>query len=303
MLNNYILKNLTPNSVNYIDIGARGGIKDSLPPILWECVSIIGFEPDMKATNFLDQQPNSKCYTCGLSNKNEVVDFYLNHNGPTSSLYPANYPYIEQYNKKNNTGRITKKVVKVDCKRLDNVLTEIPHLIKIDTQGSEFDILQGSENLLKKYAPVVITETWTKEVYRGARPAWSIMDYMDSLGYDLFDLNVAAAWGHETNGKIKNYKQKNVGLDFLFVKRIDALKKTDLVDVDWVILCSLLECYGFRDYAWYISDLIDFVSSKIIKEKLEYNDKLDFKISRKILRRICKIFKINNLIHKPRLHY
>ena len=84
---------------------------------------------------------------------------------------------------------------------------------------------------------------------------------------------------------------------------MDALKKTDLVEIDWVVLCSLLECYGFRDYAWYISDLIDFVSSKIIKQKLEYNDKLDFKISRKILRRICKIFKINNLIHKPRLHY
>lgn len=46
--------------------------------------------------------------------------------------------------------------MKVDCKRLDNILTEIPHLIKIDTQGSEFYILQGAETLLKKMLQLLL---------------------------------------------------------------------------------------------------------------------------------------------------
>jgi FkbM family methyltransferase len=303
MFNNYLLKTLNRNSINYIDVGARGGIEGSLPPILFEKVNVIGFEPGEKEFRDYEHEAHNKCYSYGLSNKDQVLDFYLNHNVPTSSLYPSNYPYLDQYSKQYNIGRCTKSVLKVECKKLDNILTEIPHLIKIDTQGSEFDILEGAKTLLKKYAPVVIAEAWTKEVYLGAKPVWSIMDFMDSLGYDIFDFNVAAAWGHDTNSRISNYKQKNVGLDLLFVKKFEFLQVTKLNDVEWINLCALLEAYGFRDYAWYLTENISFKSSKEIQLKLEENDRKEAFIIFKILKKICKILKFKKLIHIPRLHY
>jgi FkbM family methyltransferase len=302
VLNPYIIND--NKNINYVDVGASGGIEMSLPPILWNKVNLYAFEPDPKSRKKLEKMPQlKKAYPYGLGSENKEYDFYLNINPYTSSLYPANDHLLKQFIKKYNKGRVLNKVLQVDCIKMDDILDITPHLVKIDTQGSELDILKGAKSTLMKHAPLVITETWTSEVYKNAPCSWDIQKYMKECGYSIFDMSVAAAWGHETEGKIQCYKSKNIGIDFLFVKDFERLKETTLEDDSWVALCALLETYGFRDYAWYIAKNIPFPSSEKVIITLEKNDMSDRSIFYKYIKKIIRILTKKKYIHKPQLHY
>jgi FkbM family methyltransferase len=303
MFNNYYIKKVS-NEINYIDVGARGGVRTSLPKILWDEISYIAYEPDIKARQTIKNATDKvKCYPYGLAEKKSKRNFYLNKDAYTSSLYPANETLLKEYMPKHNKGRELKSLLEVDCETLDSTLSETPHLIKIDTQGAELEILKSAEANLRNFAPLVIAETWTAEVYRGAGPLWEIMHYMDSLGYQVFDISIAAAWGHDSEQKIKSFKQKIIGLDVLFVKKYSALcELRNSSFKDWHQLCGLLEVYGFRDYAWFIANNIKFDGRSEVMKTLEKNDKIDGYFFIKILKKILKRL-FPGLIHRPRLHY
>ena len=64
----------------------------------------------------------------------------------------------------------------VECRRLDDIYTGIPSLIKIDVEGCELEVLKGAENTIKKYTPTLLIEIFdfdTNEVPK----------YLKSLGY------------------------------------------------------------------------------------------------------------------------
>ena len=193
------------------------------------------------------------------------------------------------------------------CKKLDDVFNDkVPHLIKIDTQGSELDILKGSEQILRNYAPLVIAETWTKEIYSKAPCSWSIMKYMDSLGYTIFNYSIAHSDFYDTKNKINHCKANIGGFDFLFVKDFSSLKKSKLSSDDYLILCSLMEFFSFRDYAYYIAKNIKFHKASDIIDKLEENGQLDrrflVRIAKRFISLINRKLHTQYLVHTPSLH-
>ena len=50
---------------------------------------------------------------------------------------------------------------------MDNFISNnpIPELIKIDTEGHEFDVLKGSINLIKNHKPFIIFESFNDEIF------------------------------------------------------------------------------------------------------------------------------------------
>ena len=56
-------------------------------------------------------------------------------------------------------------------------------LIKIDTQGSELDILKGGENLASK-ASVIILEVAYTEYNIGAPTYEDVVEYMNEIGFE-----------------------------------------------------------------------------------------------------------------------
>lgn len=237
--------------VNYLDVGARGDVSEPWSLFTPGTIKVIGFEPDPKECERLSKKyPERKYYPNALWGEKTTRPFYLCDWVSTSSMYPPAEQSNKQYRPNHWTGRTPSKTMMVDCVPLDSVISseDAPDFIKIDTQGAELEILHGAEQLLQKGAPLVLTETWCTEVYKGSPLTHDIMSYMDSLGYQVFDINVAAAWQHKTKAlQDTRCKAKTIGFDLLFVKKMEFFKSESVNQL--LKFSALCELYGFRDYA------------------------------------------------------
>ena len=78
-----------------------------------------------------------------------------------------------------------KNDLEVTLKRLDDIFEDnaVFDLIKVDTQGSELDILKGGKNLISR-ATAVILEVAYIEYNLGAPTDKETVDYMSSIGFE-----------------------------------------------------------------------------------------------------------------------
>ena len=100
------------------------------------------FEANKEHYKNLDKK-NFKFFNVILSDKKKIVNFFNNNNSTGDSYYKEN-----TFHHKNLRSK------KFLAETLDNIKNKNnlpnPDLIKIDTQGSEIDILKGAKNTLKK---------------------------------------------------------------------------------------------------------------------------------------------------------
>jgi FkbM family methyltransferase len=139
---------------------------------------VIIFEPDPSniecLKNNLMSCKNFTLHEVGLGNKQEVKEFYTS---PTTS---GGHSFFRDQIFEDNVGKSELQVKKLD----DFNFTEID-LIKIDTQGSEYDILIGGKETLKNNDCVLNVEIEHKnEAQR--RKGKQIIEFLDGVGYKEF---------------------------------------------------------------------------------------------------------------------
>jgi FkbM family methyltransferase len=143
------------NILNIVDIGAQSGafslMSQFFPNTIWYC-----FEPDplnfslLSENILLNNITNAKLFSEALSDKVGECEFNIckNHRG------------LNTLGKK--LKRFTKEesiMINVKLNTLDNIFEENKvDLIKIDTEGAEYSILQGAKSLLKKSSPKILLE-------------------------------------------------------------------------------------------------------------------------------------------------
>ena len=114
-----------------------------------------------------------------LGDEEREVTFYTRSDKPPTegnSYYKeANYWDIPQLVQEST----------VMLQKLDDLFEEdfVFELIKIDTQGSELDILRGGKDLVSR-ATAVILEVSNIEYNLGAPMSDEVVDYMDSIGFE-----------------------------------------------------------------------------------------------------------------------
>lgn len=139
---------------------------------------VIIFEPDGSniecLKNNLMSFKNFRLHEVGLGYKQEIKEFYTS---PTTS---GGHSFFRDQIFEENAGKSELQV-----KRLDDFnFTEVD-LIKIDTQGSEYDILLGGQETLKNNDCVLNVEIEQKnEAQR--RNQKQIIEFLDSIGYKEF---------------------------------------------------------------------------------------------------------------------
>tara|TARA_B100000927_G_scaffold113045_1_gene91336 strand:- start:23904 stop:24773 length:870 start_codon:yes stop_codon:yes gene_type:complete len=134
LYDSYLLNNIDFNDQDLvIDCGANVGelflsIKSDNPNIQY-----IGFEPDDQVFECLQLNTNSKSSNICLSNESGEKNFFIDSLGANSSVYESE-PGMDSM------------VVKVE--KLENLYpdTEIK-LLKIDAEGSELEVLEGSKKI------------------------------------------------------------------------------------------------------------------------------------------------------------
>ena len=241
------------NQINLtlVDIGARGEIQKIWNPIK-NNIKFIGFEPDQDAFNALisiNKKNRNKYYNVALSEKIEEKKLFVTKDPYCSSLYEPNIEGIKIYESSNWKTKTVQNEINISCTKLDSLIDCCVDYIKIDTQGSELNILKGAEKILLDQNPIVTCETWCTEVYRNAPMINHIIDYMASLGYEIFDIETAAAWKYENSSKIISRRRK-IGFEVLFVKSFAELNKNNKESI--IKHSLLLDYLGFRDYALFL---------------------------------------------------
>jgi FkbM family methyltransferase len=148
-------KLLEGEKITLFDIGSRGGVHQR-----WHRfgahLRVIGFEPDRQECQRLNEMSGSypyefRCLPYALGRDvRSAVDFHICKAPGCSSLYEPNTPFVHDFHYGHNLEVVS--TVSVDLTTLENVVAQegvVPDFIKVDTQGSELNILQGGHAILR----------------------------------------------------------------------------------------------------------------------------------------------------------
>lgn len=178
----WVKKNLDPKTI--FDIGANEGSYAAFCLDL-EMKSILCFEPVKDTYQRLNTRYNStksvQCYNFGFSNIAETKTIYdMSEKG---TCHATLYPEMAEFD-----GFTHKQTINLDT--IDNFClnNDIKHigLLKIDTEGHEFSILQGAKNMLSnKNIDVIHFEFNRHNIYSRN----FLKDFMEIMnGYVLYRL-------------------------------------------------------------------------------------------------------------------
>ncbi len=170
-------KELQQTKLGFIDIGARGGVHDYVLPVAG-LTSVLGFEPDEAECQRLCASKNAEQWAAfnmlpfALAEQATEKTLHLVSASTNHSLLPPNPVFVERYNMQKNWTLVGKE--KMLAVTLDAVLHEqlpdyFADFIKIDTQGTEYEIILGGLATLAKQTTTMVCEVAFCELYQGQK--------------------------------------------------------------------------------------------------------------------------------------
>jgi FkbM family methyltransferase len=179
-------KSYTPNTL--LDIGAHHGNFSMFCKGLWKNIDSLMLEGNENCEEVLENLPFSHCIVL-LSDTNKEVTLHLNPKNPmctgTSYLKEKTRHYKDSIQVKKNTFTLEEVINEVDNKVFD--------IIKIDTQGSELDIIKGGLEIVKK-ASYAILEVATLQYNEGSPLFDEVIDYMKQIGFSNYKIVEEHKW-------------------------------------------------------------------------------------------------------------
>lgn len=208
-----VLNYIVPES--YLDVGACKG--HALPFIIHQLPSLKRIEAiEANKRHELDlkhicEQHNIPYKIDVLSDSIREVKFYTDGKGPQSTDPGASYLFEDtpHFNKE--------RYDLVTTNTLDNIYNESDtfDLIKIDTQGSELDIIRGGLNLISRTKALILEENIVP-FNEGAPLHSEVKKYVESLGFKLVQ-NL-----DNKNYPIQNHKKEVIPhheVDTLYIRK------------------------------------------------------------------------------------
>jgi FkbM family methyltransferase len=174
-----------------MDVGARGGVAAQWAPIA-DLARIIGFEPDPAECERLNAAATGmEFHPYALHSSPGEHVFSLTESDFCHGFRPCDPRYFERFpNAVNNRVR---GQLRMRAESLDGfaATAQLDHIdfIKIDTEGSELDILRGGRGSLGARRVLgLLVEVWWDPRLKG-QPSFAEMDsFIREQGFTLFDL-------------------------------------------------------------------------------------------------------------------
>lgn len=183
LLNNPLFKasaacrGLEEKKLGFIDVGARGGVHDYVLPVA-AVTSVLGFEPDEAECQRLRASKSAALWAefnplpFALAEDHMEKTLHLVSAATNHSLLPPNPVYVQRYNMQKNWTLIGSE--KMQAVTLDSVLcTQIngffADFIKLDTQGTEYEIMLGGLDTLTNQTTTIVCEVAFCELYQGQK--------------------------------------------------------------------------------------------------------------------------------------
>lgn len=185
------LKKITDTGFNpkkILDIGANIGEFSDMCKEIWPTATCYMVEANVNCEKFLSTKGEPYFIeVLGEKDDEEITFFLTNEN----DICTGNSVYLEK-TKHYNDDKLIKEVRKT--KTVDSLFgNTVFDLIKLDTQGSELDIIKGSLNAIKTVKYIII-ETSVKEYNIGAPLEGEIIQFMKNNGFNDFEIIEEHTW-------------------------------------------------------------------------------------------------------------
>jgi FkbM family methyltransferase len=168
--------------LNYLDIGAANFSLPQRWSYFSNRIQPILFEPDKRSFQDLNGG-SSIVHNVALGEKREVRPFYLTRKPACSSIYLPNRQFLDNFPDSSRWDVV--QHVSLEVCPLDDLQIEA-HFIKIDTQGSELEILKGSKNTLNAVLGIEIEVSFS-EIYQGQPLFGDVCDFLYGQGFEFID--------------------------------------------------------------------------------------------------------------------
>ena len=235
--------------ITVVDVGARSGSAEELEPLASN-ICFIGFDADSDEVQRLNTQlstyAKSKYVASFVGQKKGRVSFDLHKEAGNSSIYQFSSEYTKWFRRDKSDP--VKQTFLINTDSLDNLIDHDVDFIKLDTQGTEFEIICGAPRCVGS-ALMVESELEFIEMYKGQKLAHDVIGMMSDQGFELLYLNRvfmnSAQYGGSSRGQL-------IFGDALFgVSRKRALELSVEKKMKY---CALLINYGLNDFAFDLYD-------------------------------------------------
>lgn len=200
------LLKLIESPVVLVDVGASGGI-----PSEWfgmsKMIRLVAFDPDsrIRLSKEKDLHPDSIFIDCAVSEVRGEKDFYLTTHQTLSSLRKPNLNLLSRLSESRRNDFKIERIEKINVDTLDNLLgkggAQLSYIdfLKIDVQGCSYEVLSGSNNILRSTIGMVI-EVEFEEIYSNQFLFKDCDNLITGLDFSLFDIQ-KVYWKKEKDQK------------------------------------------------------------------------------------------------------
>jgi FkbM family methyltransferase len=256
-----IESNLKDKKIAALDIGAQGGFNSDIffPERYNKFFEPILVEPIKKEAEKL-MAKNKYVIDKGIWSQKTKKNIYIMGNRPgSSSMYQPNPNYfdIHKVKKKDYSNYDVTETIEIDCDSLNTFLKKFGihklDYLKIDTQGSELEILKG----LGDYRPLVIKiEAHIFSMYKEV-PGWNeLLDCLYKLNYVVIDWKSIGS--HVTRVPAE--------MDMLFIPNFRNIEGSNLITSNESKFVSLMLIFGQISLLKIISQTNNFESLSEIND-------------------------------------
>ena len=166
-----------------VDVGSANGLYEPFKKIRENENKSIIYTFDPEKTGFENNIDNNNInFNLGLFNEKMLGKLYVTQKKECSSLYKPNIELMSKYENPERFKIV--EIIDVELERLDNLVKKNIDIIKLDTQGSEYEILEGCGNLLSCIKIIVIEVEFNK-IYLGQKLFMDLYYFLKSKDFKL----------------------------------------------------------------------------------------------------------------------
>ena len=306
---------LLRSPILFVDVGARGNLSQPFADIrkrMPELLKIIAFEPDNTAAQTVSSNLHGELVVNkAVWSHKEDLTLFITRDQSASSLFRPSQKAARDFQSKHMEPRFVTQTKKISGIALDEVMKDLTDVggsfLKCDTQASEFEVVAGARNYLKTKCIGLTMECWTQPVYEGSRTVDEVITLVRELDFEVFDIQVSAAWNRRIDQNSLVRKKQVVGLDFLAFKKLESFYAQSPSNEEIMRFVLLADLWGYADYALQIlnhescsisPEFRDDVIKKLLKVRRSRNfENKKFVFHRDLVRLMFKFCPRFPLIH------